>query len=131
ERRALQYASVEGTEFLSTVTAKLLGMDEIDLEETLARIGKTHRLIETLDEEELPDGSLTTRYRFAHALYQNFLYGDLVNKRRVLLHQQAGEQLLRHHGKRAPQIATQLARHFEQGRDFQRAVEYLIHAGDH
>jgi tetratricopeptide (TPR) repeat protein len=131
ERRALQYASVEGTEFLSSVTAKLLGVDEIDLEESLARIGKSHRLIETRGEEELPDGTLATRYRFSHALYQNFLYGDLVNKRRVLLHQQAGEQLLRHYGKRAPQIATQLALHFEQGRDFQRAVEFLIHAGDH
>lgn len=131
ERRALQYASIEGTEFLSLVTAKLLGVDEIDLEERLARIGKTHRLIETLGEEELPDGSSTTRYRFAHALYQNFLYADLVNKRRVLLHQQAGEELLKHYGKRAPQIATQLALHFERGRDFARAVEYLIHAGDH
>jgi serine/threonine protein kinase/tetratricopeptide (TPR) repeat protein len=131
ERRALQYASVEGTEFLSSVTAKLLGVDEIDLEESLARVGKSHRLIETLGEEELPDGTLATRYRFSHALYQNFLYGDLVNKRRVLLHQQAGEQLLKHYGKRAPQIATQLAMHFEQGRDFPRAIEYLIHAGDH
>lgn len=131
ERRALQYASVEGTEFLSTVSAKLLGVDEIDLEELLAQIGKTHRLIETLGEEELPDGSLTTRYRFAHALYQNFLYGDLVNKRRIALHQQAGEQLVLHYGNRAPQLATQLALHFERGRDFARAVEYLIHAGDH
>jgi serine/threonine protein kinase/tetratricopeptide (TPR) repeat protein len=131
ERRTLQYASIEGTEFLSTVTAKLLGVDEIDLEEALARISKTHRLIETISEEELPDRSLATRYRFSHALYQNFLYADLVNKRRVMLHKQAGEQLLQHYGNRAPQIATQLALHFEQGRDFSRAVEYLIHAGDH
>jgi serine/threonine protein kinase/tetratricopeptide (TPR) repeat protein len=130
ERRALQYASVEGTEFLSTVTANLLGVDEIDLEERLAHLGKTHRLIETLGEEELPDGTLTTRYRFAHALYQNFLYSDLVNKRRTMLHLQAGEQLAQHYGKRAPQIATQLAIHFERGRDFGRAITYLLHAGD-
>src|SRR6266850_6711421 len=130
ERRALQYASIEGTEFLSTVTAKLLGVDEVDLEERLAHLGKTHRLIETLGEEELPDGALTTRYRFAHALYQNFLYSDLVNKRRTALHLQAGEQLAQHYGKRAPQIAAQLAMHFELGRDFGRAITYLIHAGD-
>jgi serine/threonine protein kinase/tetratricopeptide (TPR) repeat protein len=130
ERRTLQYASVEGTEFFSTVIAKLLSMDEIDLEERLAMIEKTHRLIVTLGEEELPDGALTTRYRFAHALYQNFLYGDLVNKRRVSLHQQAGEQLVQHYGKRAPNISTQLAMHFELGRNFPLAVEYLIHAGD-
>ena len=130
ERRALQYASIEGAEFLSTVAANLLGVDEIDLEERLARLERTHRLIDTRGEEELPDGALATRYRFAHALYQNYLYGNLVNKRRVMLHLQAGEQLARHYGKRAPQIATQLAIHFERGRDFGRAVEYLIHAGD-
>jgi tetratricopeptide (TPR) repeat protein len=130
ERRTLQYASVEGTEFLSTVVASLLNLDEVDLEERLAHLEKTHRLIETRGEEELPDGSLATRYRFAHALYQNFLYGDLVNKRRVMLHRQAGEQLVRHYGRRVAQVATQLALHFERGRDFPRAIEYLIHAGD-
>ena len=131
QRRALQYASIQGTEFLSSVVAGLLGVDEIDLEESLAHIAKSHRLIDIQGEEELPDGTLATSYRFSHALYQNFLYSDLVNKRRVMLHQQAGEQLLSHYGKRAPQIATQLAIHFEQGRDFPRAIEYLIHAGDH
>ncbi|MGH9969869.1 MAG: serine/threonine-protein kinase PknK [Pyrinomonadaceae bacterium] len=130
ERRALQYASVEGQEFLSTLVASFLGIDEVDLEELLARIEKTHRFILTVGEEELPDGSLATRYRFAHALYQNFLYDGLVTKRRVMLHRQAGEQLAQLYGKRAPQIATQLAIHFERGRDFARAVEFLIHAGD-
>lgn len=130
ERRALQYASVEGGEFLSTIVAELLGIDEVDLEERMAHLEKTHRLIITKGEEELPDGSLATRYRFAHALYQNFLYNDLVNKRRVMLHRQAGERLLAHYGKRAPQIAAQLALHFERGRDFPRAVEFLLHAGD-
>ena len=130
ERRTLQYASIEGTEFLSPVVASLLGVDEVDLEEQLARLEKTHRLIQTLAEEDLPDGSPATRYRFSHALYQNFLYSDLVNKRRVLLHRQAGEVLLKHYGGRAPQIATQLALHFERGRDFVQAIKYLIQAGD-
>ncbi len=130
ERRALQYASVEGAEFLSTIVAGLLNVDEIALEEQLARLEKVYRLIETRGEEELPDGTLTTRYRFAHALYQNLLYGDLVNKRRIALHLQAGERLAQHYGNRSPHIATQLALHFERGRDFPRAVEYLVHAGD-
>jgi serine/threonine protein kinase/tetratricopeptide (TPR) repeat protein len=130
ERRTLQYASVEGTEFLSTITASLLGIDEVDLEERLADLEKTHRLIETIGEEDLPDGNLATRYRFSHALYQNFLYADLVAKRRVMLHRQAGAELLKHYEKRGTQMAAQLALHFERGRDFAKAVEYLIHAGD-
>ena len=118
ERRALQYASVEGQEFHSPVVASLVGVDEVYLEELLARIEKTHRLIITEGEEEFPDRTLTTRYRFSHALYQNLLYDDLVNKRRVLLHRQVGEQLERHYGQRARQIAAQLARHFELGATF-------------
>ncbi len=130
EKRTLQYASVEGQEFLSTVAANLLAVDEVDLEELLARIEKNHRLIVSRGEEELPDGSLATRYRFAHALYQNFLYDGLVTKRKTMLHRQAGEIVARHYGKRAPQVAAQLALHFERGREFPRAVEFLLHAGD-
>jgi predicted ATPase len=125
DRRALQYASIEGEEFLSTVLAQLLGGEELEVEERLARLDKVHRLIETRSEEELPDGALATRYRFTHALYQNFLYDELVSKRRVLLHRQAGEQLLLHYGEEAPRIAA-LAMHFERGRDYGRAIEYLI-----
>ena len=130
DRRTLQYASVEGREFLSTIVAKLLGVDEVDLEERLAHLQKVHRLVMTVGEEELPDRSLATRYRFAHALFQNFLYGELVNKRRILLHQQAGEQLALHYGSQVPRIATQLAMHFELGRDFNKAIEFLVIAGD-
>ncbi len=70
------------------------------------------------------------RYRFAHALYQNVLYGDLISKRRMLLHRQIAEQLVQDYGKQAPRIASQLAMHFERGRSFDRAVDYLIQAGD-
>ncbi|MGH9902167.1 MAG: hypothetical protein ACRD68_10210, partial [Pyrinomonadaceae bacterium] len=127
---ALQYASVEGEEFLSTVVAELLGVDDLELEERFAELDRVHRLVVTLGEEELPDGSLATRYRFAHALYQNVLYADLVTKRRALLHRHAGEQLVRHYAGQATRIAAQLAMHFERGRDFPRALEYVTHAGD-
>ena len=130
DRRALQYASIEGEEFLSTIVAELLDKDEIELEERFAELERLHRMILTRGEEELPDGNLATRYRFAHALYQNVLYTDLVSKRRILLHRQAGERLSEHYGKQSPRIATQLAMHFERGRDFERAILYLIHAGD-
>ncbi|HJQ71471.1 MAG TPA: protein kinase [Blastocatellia bacterium] len=130
DRRALQYASVEGNEFLSTVVANLLVADDLELEERLAKLDRVHRLVVTVGEEELPDGALATRYRFAHALYQNVLYADLVSKRRILLHRQAGEQLAAHYGKQSPRIAAQLAMHFERGRDFKRAADYFVYAGD-
>jgi DNA-binding winged helix-turn-helix (wHTH) protein/tetratricopeptide (TPR) repeat protein len=130
DRRAIEYASIQGEEFTSAVLAGLLEMDDLDLEERLDRLDKTHRLIQTLGEEELPDGTFTTRYRFAHVLYQNDLYQSLVSKRRALLHRQTGDLMIGHYGDQAARFATQLAMHFERGRDFARAVEFLIRAGD-
>ena len=65
DRKALQYATIEGEEFTSAVLAGLLGVDDLALEERLDRLERVHRLIGTLGEEELPDGTLTVRYRFA------------------------------------------------------------------
>ena len=70
DRRALQYASIQGEEFLSTVLAASREVDDLTLEERLDRLERLHRLIQTRGEEELPDGSLATRYRFAHALFK-------------------------------------------------------------
>lgn len=130
DRRALEYASIQGEEFTSAWLAGLLGTDDVSLEEQLDRLDKIHRLIQTIGEEELPDGTLSTRYRFVHVLYQNAVYQDLVTKRRMLLHRQTGDLMIQSYGGEAQRLATQLAMHFERGRDFDRTVEFLIQAGD-
>jgi DNA-binding winged helix-turn-helix (wHTH) protein/tetratricopeptide (TPR) repeat protein len=130
DRRAIEYASVQGEEFTSVLLAALLDMDDLALEERLDCLDKTHHVIQTIREDELPDGTLTTRYRFAHVLYQNALYKDLVSKRRVQLHRQTGDLMIRYYSDHAPKFATQFAMHFERGQDFGRTVEFLIHAGD-
>ncbi|HEX4170286.1 MAG TPA: hypothetical protein VHZ55_32875 [Bryobacteraceae bacterium] len=125
-RVALQYASIEGEEFLSSVVARLLDTEPLRVEEGLVCLAQNHRLIRVLGEEELPDGALVTRYAFAHALYQNVFYEEIVAARRTQLHAIAGEQLLKHYGELAPRIAGQLAMHFERGRNWERAVEFLM-----
>jgi tetratricopeptide (TPR) repeat protein len=130
QRQALQYASIEGEVFTSTVLAVLLEADELDLEERLDVLGKLHRLIHAEGEEELPDGSVATIYRFTHALYQNFLYDQLLSKRRVLLHRRVGETLERVYAGQHARVAGALATHFERGRDFVKAIAFLIQAGD-
>jgi tetratricopeptide (TPR) repeat protein len=130
QRQALQYASIEGEVFTSTVLAALLEVDELDLEERLDLLAKVHRLIHAEGEEELPDGSVATNYRFTHALYQNFLYDQLLSKRRVLLHRRAGETLERVYAGHHARVAGALATHFERGRDFVKAIAFLVQAGD-
>lgn len=130
DRRALQHASIQGEEFLSTVLAHLLAADELALEQRLDHVERAHRLVEKRGEEELPDGSLAVKYRFAHALYQNLLYESVLTKRRVTLHLHAGEQLARHYADQTPRVAGALAAHFERGRDYRRAVEFLAQAAE-
>jgi tetratricopeptide (TPR) repeat protein len=130
ERTALQGASVLGREFPSTVLASLLDVDELSLEERLHRLERAHRVIDAVDEEDLPDGALATRYRFTHGFCQEVVYEDLGSKRRTTLHQRAGQALRRHHGAQAARIAPALALHFERGRDFAGAVAALVQAGE-
>ncbi|HET7294840.1 MAG TPA: AAA family ATPase [Vicinamibacteria bacterium] len=128
ERAALQTASVMGREFLSSVVARVLGGDEIAVEERLRRLERVQRLLYAVGEEELPDGSLATRYRFANALYAEILYDDLLGKRRAALHKRAGDELRKAYAAQAPRVAAQLAVHFERGRDFAGASWALSHA---
>jgi tetratricopeptide (TPR) repeat protein len=130
KREILQHASVAGCEFLSTVVAELVGGDELEVEEGLRRLCEVRRLIADRGDEELPDGTLATRYRFAHSLYQAVLYQDLVTSRRVQLHRQVSERLRQHWGAEAPRLATEIAEHCERGREFAGAVDFRLHAGD-
>ena len=130
ERGLLEVSSVMGREFLSSIVTRVLAGEEIEVEERLRRLEKVQRLLYALGEEDLPDGSLATRYRFAHALYAEVLYDDILGKRRVGLHRRLGEELRKAYGEQAARVAAQLALHFERGRDFASASVALSQAGD-
>lgn len=130
DARLLRYASVQGEEFLSLVTAEVLDMDPLETEERLDRLATSSHFVRNCGEEELPDRLMATRYRFAHGLYQNVLYQDLVGERRRQVHRRTGEVLEKHYGGSASQIAAQLAMHFERARDFSRSIHYLIQVAD-
>src|SRR5207244_9582730 len=68
------------------------------------------------------------RYGFRHALYQELLYERVPLSRRVRWHQQIGTRLEVAFGRRADEVAGELAVHFEHGRDYDRAVQYRQHA---
>ncbi len=131
ERELLAVASVLGKEFSSAIARGLARGDAFELEERLQRLARVHRVLEGQGDEELPDGALGTRYRFAHGLYQRVLYEDLVAPRRAELHRRAGELLLRHLGENAPTRAVEMAEHFERGRDVARAARFRTLAGEH
>src|SRR4029078_2430452 len=76
------------------------------------------------------DGTVATKYRFVHALYQNLIYETIITRRRALLHRKAGEELLREYGEQNGRVASKLATHFELCREYVKAIEFLIVMGD-
>ncbi len=130
EVRILQYASVEGNEFNSTVLALLLEADELTVLDVLERLDRRHTLIQPTGEIELPDGDFATGFRFRHALVQTVLYRQVVGKRRILLHRRAAATLESLYGDSTDAIAGRLARHFQQGRQKESAHRYAQQAGD-
>jgi hypothetical protein len=79
---------------------------------------------------EWPDGTVAGRYAFVHAVYRNVLYARVSIGHRVGLHLRIGARLEQAHGARAAEIAGELAMHFEEGRDLERAVRYRTQAAD-
>jgi predicted ATPase/DNA-binding winged helix-turn-helix (wHTH) protein len=130
EQAALMAASVAGAEFSAAIVAAAgTGPSRGDVQcEALARRGQFLRAVGT---DEWADGTVAARYAFIHNLYQQVLYDRVSLGERARLHLLAAELLERGHGKRAHEIAAELAVHFEQGRDFERAVRYRRQAGEH
>jgi len=125
KQRTLEAASVAGVEFSSLALAAGLEEDPLVVEERCAELARQRQYIQDCGTHELPNGEVTTRYGFVHALYQNVLYERLPETRRVQLHRliaQRGEEV---YGERAAEISVELAMHFERGRDYRRAAHYL------
>src|SRR5262249_15050092 len=96
-----------------------------EIDECCERLARRQQFLRAAEARTLPDGKLTARYGFIHALYQNAFYERVTTARRGLLHQRIGAHNEASYGARAAEIAIELSRHFEQGRDWERAVKYL------
>lgn len=69
-------------------------------------------------------------YLFRHALLQDAAYNLLLRAERQALHRDVGDVLERLFPDRREEFAAVLAHHFERAGDWDRAVEYLVLAGN-
>jgi hypothetical protein len=124
-RHTLDVASVAGIAFSARVCAAAADFRPEDFEDLCEELTRRHRIVRSSGSEHLPDGTVSTRYEFVHALYSEVLYRRLAFGRRAKLHQRFGEQLEALFSDRLSEAAPELARHFEHASDWQRAVKYL------
>jgi hypothetical protein len=128
EQRTLEAASVAGAEFSAFAVVAGLGEDRATVEARCDELARQRQFIHDCGIRELPSGEAVTRYGFIHALYQNVLYERVPASRRIQMHRRIGELAEEVYGERAGEIAAELAMHFERGRDYTRATNYLQQA---
>ena len=129
EQAMLAVGSVAGAEF-SAALATVDGIDAHAGELCCERLVRRGRFLRARGMAEWPDGTVAGRYGFIHALYRNVLYARVSIGHRVGLHLRVGARLERAHGRHAGDVAGELAMHFEQGRDLERAVHYRTQAAE-
>jgi adenylate cyclase len=128
-RELLSVASVEGEDFTAQVVARVQEIKERKLLRELSQeLEKRHRLIHEQGELQI-DGHLLSRYRFAHQLYQRYLYNDLGAGERRVLHREIAEVLEELFEDTADKYAVQLALHYSQAGVKGKALHYLTQAG--
>jgi len=125
---------------------KLLSPETLELARVAAIVGRSLDLsflkeLSGLEDEELFDilDELVERqfmkaeakyYSFTHDRVRETLYSQLTEKEKQKFHEQSGVILERRHVENPDEIARELGYHFSQGLDKQKAVKYLLTAGD-
>ena len=115
-REALEVAAVLGQEIDTDLWQPLAALDDARLLTTIEQ-AVSGRLIETLSDRGL---------RFRHALIREVLYQGMLFPKRQRLHRAAAELLVEGESPDPDAVAY----HFQQAGD-ERAIEWLIRAGDH
>jgi len=121
-RRLAEVAAVVGRAFDLEVLEQVWGRGEEATLEALDELLR-RRLVR---EESDPSGR---DYAFDHHLVREVIYQGVHHRRRKRLHRQVGEAMEYLYADR-PEVAGELAHHFERARETERALFWLVAAGE-
>jgi class 3 adenylate cyclase/tetratricopeptide (TPR) repeat protein len=121
-RRILQVASVIGRIFLYRVLGAIVE-EEAELDEHLITLEREEMIRERA---RLPEPA----YIFKHHLTQEAAYNSLLKKERRILHRRVARALEQLFSDRIEEQVEVLAHHWEQAGEQEKAIDYLLKAGD-
>jgi DNA-binding winged helix-turn-helix (wHTH) protein/predicted ATPase len=128
ERAFLTAASVCSSAFSAAAVAAGAAAPVAEVEALLGELARRRLFVRALRSDQWPDGTLAAKFEFLHALYREVLSNRISPMRSAELHRLIGMRLESAWGERAPEIATELAMHFDRARDVPRAITWLQHA---
>ncbi len=128
-QQLLAVASVVGPTFTASEVAAVVNRPLEAIEAVYDELAAQEQFIEARALAEWPNGVVTVRYHFRHALYQQVLYHRIGLAQQVRWHRQLGAHFATMFGECTPEIAEELAFHFERGREYRRAILLRQEAG--
>src|SRR5262249_47814599 len=129
-QRVLEAASLAGLEFSAATVAAALEVTVTQVEAQCGRLAEQQQFLRHAGISEWPDGTRAARYGFLHALYQEFWHERVSVGNQQQWHLRMGERQEVGDGRRANEIAVELALHFAEGREYRKAIHYLHQAGE-
>jgi len=130
QRETLRVGSVEGATFTAEVVARVQKAEERELVRRLSgELDKRHHLVAAQGMRRIGAQALSS-YGFRHHLFQKYLYSTLDEVERPYLHADVGSALEALYGAALQENAVQLAYHWEQAGYADKAIPYLVAAGD-
>jgi DNA-binding winged helix-turn-helix (wHTH) protein len=130
EQWVLEVASVRGASITARVRASVANLEEERFEELCEGLSRRHHMVRWTGSRQFPDGTVSQRYEFVHALYREVFYRRLAPGRREKLHLKIGKRIEELFSNHENEVAAVLAEHFEEASDWPRAVKYLRLAAD-
>jgi predicted ATPase len=126
----LTVASVVGQEFAAQTVALVQKVDDRSLLRNLSReLSKRYLLI--VEQAEIKIGQqYLSQYRFGHVLVQQYLYNEISPGERRMLHGEIAGTLENLYSGYTDQISVELAHHYEEAGNAEKAIAYLIQVGD-
>jgi DNA-binding winged helix-turn-helix (wHTH) protein/tetratricopeptide (TPR) repeat protein len=126
EQNILKCASVAGERFSLWAVSSVLDIDVVQVEEICETLAARQQFIRAAGRRQLDGRLLSAQYEFKHTLYREFLYERLSATEGRRIHRRLAERMEAACSPLAPGLASELAFHFEEGREYERAIHYLI-----
>jgi predicted ATPase len=130
ERQILEGASLAGMEFSTATAAAAADRGTADVEERCEHLAAAGPFLRRAGSTTWPDGTVSERFAFRHALYRDTLAATMPARRKAEAHRRIGIALEAAYGERASELGAELALHFEEGGDRTRAARYRRMAGE-
>ena len=125
EQRLLEAASLMSVAFPAWAVAAALERDAVETEEACDALARRLHFVVRAGLDEMPDGTTSAFYVFAHGLYREVLYRRQAGARRARRHIRIAERLAQLFAGREADVAREIALHFEAAGDQDRAAKAL------